>query len=350
MLLAGVLVTSAIQPATARAESLDQAQAAVAAATDRVHILRPRVDRALADYEASLAALAGGVSRSISADQAADAAAQKAQRRQDEAGDRVRALYMSGGAAVLVASVLDATSGGDGMRRVAYVRRLVEQGTTAAREGATVTVRLRDRAGRLGAAADARVVRASEVKQKYQELAGALAAVTGQVKDLSDRARTIAEAQALLAQVAALQAAAEAAGMAQVSTARAGAIPEHFRRLYVQAAKTCPGMSWSLLAAVGQVESGHGVNPGVSFAGAQGPMQFMPGTFAAYAVDGDRDGDTEISDPADSVFSAARYLCANGAGRGGPALERAIWQYNHAGWYVQLVLNLAAQYADRGAD
>jgi membrane-bound lytic murein transglycosylase B len=106
-------------------------------------------------------------------------------------------------------------------------------------------------------------------------------------------------------------------------------------------------MSWSLLAAIGQVESGHGANPGTSYAGAQGPMQFMPSTFAAYGVDGDNDGDTDIMDPADSVFSAAHYLCANGAGRGGDALARAIWHYNHADWYVQLVLKLAGQYAER---
>ncbi|MGH8940013.1 MAG: lytic transglycosylase domain-containing protein, partial [Actinomycetes bacterium] len=88
-------------------------------------------------------------------------------------------------------------------------------------------------------------------------------------------------------------------------------------------------------------------NPGTSYAGAQGPMQFMPATFAAYGVDGDRDGDVDIQDPADAVFSAANYLCRNGAGRGPDALARAIWHYNHADWYVQLVLKLAGQYAER---
>ena len=125
------MLTSALHPVSARAETLEEARAAVAAAAEQVHDLRPRVDRALADYNASLDALAHGVSRSIEADQAADAAAEEAEHRRAEAGDRVRALYMSGGAAVLVASVLDATSAGDGMRRVAYVQRLVEQGTPA---------------------------------------------------------------------------------------------------------------------------------------------------------------------------------------------------------------------------
>jgi membrane-bound lytic murein transglycosylase B len=71
-------------------------------------------------------------------------------------------------------------------------------------------------------------------------------------------------------------------------------------------------------------------------------MQFMPATFAAYRVDGNGDGTTDILNPADAIFSAANYLCANGAGRGN--LDGAIFRYNHAGWYVQLVLTLAQRY------
>jgi membrane-bound lytic murein transglycosylase B len=78
-------------------------------------------------------------------------------------------------------------------------------------------------------------------------------------------------------------------------------------------------------------------------------MQFLPATFAAYAVDGDGDGDKDIMDPADSIFSAAHYLCANGAGHGASGLHNAIWHYNHAEWYVALVLKLAGQIADQAA-
>jgi membrane-bound lytic murein transglycosylase B len=74
-------------------------------------------------------------------------------------------------------------------------------------------------------------------------------------------------------------------------------------------------------------------------------MQFMPATFAAYAVDGDNDGVTDITDPADAIFTAAAYLCANHAGAGGSHLSNAIWHYNHADWYVQMVLTLAKKYA-----
>jgi membrane-bound lytic murein transglycosylase B len=122
-------------------------------------------------------------------------------------------------------------------------------------------------------------------------------------------------------------------------------VPPDFTRLYRRAARTCSGLSWTVLAAIGQVESGHGRNSSTSYAGAQGPMQFLPSTFASYAVDGDGDGDTDIQDPADAIFTAANYLCRNGAGRGGESLYRAIWHYNHADWYVQLVLKLAGQLA-----
>ncbi|WP_243712898.1 lytic transglycosylase domain-containing protein [Actinomadura sp. 6K520] len=117
--------------------------------------------------------------------------------------------------------------------------------------------------------------------------------------------------------------------------------------LYKQAAGTCPGLSWTVLAAIGQVESSHGRNVGPSSAGALGPMQFMPATWKAYGVDGDRDGKADIMNPYDAIPGAANYLCANGAGKGGKQLYNAIWHYNHAHWYVQKVLNLAKAYAAR---
>ncbi|MBV9098431.1 MAG: lytic transglycosylase domain-containing protein [Frankiaceae bacterium] len=119
-----------------------------------------------------------------------------------------------------------------------------------------------------------------------------------------------------------------------------------YMAIYHRAAPAmCPGLSWTVLAAIGQVESGHGRDTSTSYAGAMGPMQFLPATFAAYAVDGDHDGVASIMDPADAIFTAARYLCANGAGTGPNALANAIFHYNHADWYVQMVLALAKQYA-----
>jgi membrane-bound lytic murein transglycosylase B len=81
----------------------------------------------------------------------------------------------------------------------------------------------------------------------------------------------------------------------------------------------------------------------LSSAGALGPMQFMPLTFVRYARDGDHDGKADIMNPADAIYTAAAYLCANGAGASTESLSSAIWNYNHADWYVQLVLALATK-------
>jgi hypothetical protein len=115
--------------------------------------------------------------------------------------------------------------------------------------------------------------------------------------------------------------------------------------LYKRAATTCPGLPWTVLAAIGQVESDHGRNAGQSSAGALGPMQFLPSTWKAYGVDGDGDGKADITNPFDAIPGAAKYLCASGGGKGGDSLYKAIFAYNHADWYVQKVLNLAAAYA-----
>jgi membrane-bound lytic murein transglycosylase B len=47
----------------------------------------------------------------------------------------------------------------------------------------------------------------------------------------------------------------------------------------------------------------------------------------------------------DAIYSAARYLCAAGAGRGGQSLDGAILAHNHAWWYVREVITIANQYA-----
>jgi hypothetical protein len=111
------------------------------------------------------------------------------------------------------------------------------------------------------------------------------------------------------------------------------------------AAMYCPGLPWTVLAAIGQIESGDRSNPGVSSAGALGPMQFLPSTWARWGtVAFGEKGPPNIMDPYDAVPSAARYLCA--AGGATPAgLPKAIFAYNHADWYVAEVLALAKAYA-----
>jgi hypothetical protein len=126
-------------------------------------------------------------------------------------------------------------------------------------------------------------------------------------------------------------------------------IPTQLIPTYQRAAATCPGLPWTVLAAIGKIESDHGrsrvpgVASGENHAGAGGPMQFLSSTWAAYGVDGDRDGVISRYSPADAIFGAARYLCANNAGQ--PSrLPSAIFAYNHAAWYVRQVLVQAKAY------
>ena len=93
-------------------------------------------------------------------------------------------------------------------------------------------------------------------------------------------------------------------------------------------------VAWPVLAAVNFVESAFGRMRNRSTAGAQGPMQFIPPTWAAYGMGGD------IHDPHDAVLGAANYLHANGAPRD---YRRALYAYNRSGLYVDAVL----AYADR---
>jgi membrane-bound lytic murein transglycosylase B len=92
-----------------------------------------------------------------------------------------------------------------------------------------------------------------------------------------------------------------------------------------EAAGTATGVPWPYLAAVHLVETATGRIRATSTAGAQGPMQFLPATWAAYGGGGD------INDTHDAIFAAARYLAANGGARDiRPALRR----YNHSDHYV----------------
>ncbi len=134
--------------------------------------------------------------------------------------------------------------------------------------------------------------------------------------------------------------------VAQVSVP-AGQVPTNYLTLFQDsAAKYCPGLSWTVLAAIGEIESGDGANVGPSTAGALGPMQFLPSTWAVWGTDGfGRAGAPDIMNPLDAVPSAARMLCADGATNGAAGLSQAIFDYNHATWYVNEVLELAAEYA-----
>jgi len=94
------------------------------------------------------------------------------------------------------------------------------------------------------------------------------------------------------------------------------------------------GVGWHVLAAVNFVESGFGKLRSDSTAGAQGPMQFVPGTWRAYGLGGD------VRDPHDAILGAANYLRASGAPRD---YRRALYAYNRSPLYVDAVLRYANQ-------
>jgi len=94
------------------------------------------------------------------------------------------------------------------------------------------------------------------------------------------------------------------------------------------------GVSWQVLAAVNYTESKFGRVVSASSAGAQGPMQFIPSTWAAYGLGGD------VHDPHDAIIGAANYLHASGA----PGDYRvALYHYNPVPEYVDAVMRYARQ-------
>lgn len=102
---------------------------------------------------------------------------------------------------------------------------------------------------------------------------------------------------------------------------------------YYREAEAASGVGWNYLAAINLIETRFGSIVGDSTAGAQGPMQFLPATFAGYGEGGD------IHSPRDSILAAGRYLAANGFA-GDPS--HAIYRYNHADQYVRAVNDFAA--------
>jgi cell wall-associated NlpC family hydrolase len=147
----------------------------------------------------------------------------------------------------------------------------------------------------------------------------------------------------------------------QASTTLAGgpsvqaldAIPPAYLALYLAAAQTCPGLPWAVLAGIGEVESDHGqsgapgVHSGANYAGAEGPMQFEPATFARYAVNADPSAPPTPYNPADAIYTAAAMLCATGAASGTQAsIRQAIFAYNHSQAYVTTVLAWAGRYTN----
>jgi hypothetical protein len=119
------------------------------------------------------------------------------------------------------------------------------------------------------------------------------------------------------------------------------AVPPFLLPIYVSAGRAY-GVPWNVLASINQIETDFGrISNQVSSAGAQGWMQFMPGTWETYGVDASGDGVADPYNPVDAIYAAARYLKAAG---GDKDIRRAIFAYNHAGWYVDRVMTTAGVY------
>jgi hypothetical protein len=153
------------------------------------------------------------------------------------------------------------------------------------------------------------------------------------------------------------RAAARPARQAPPSRTATTDIPTAYLTLYRQAAPHCPGLSWTVLAAIGKVESDHGrapmpgVRSGWNHAGAAGPMQFGIGVgragnaWARFGRDYNHDGRTSVYDSGDAIPAAARYLCDAGAPR---RLDAALYAYNPSLAYVAQVKAIARRYTAQG--
>jgi len=329
--------------APAAADTSGQADQKVKKILAQVAQIQRQVAAAEQAYDDALAGVASSVNAASLDGRARDAIAAAAAAQQEQVDARIRALYESGGPLALYATLIDAEDPNAFAEQAVIVQHIV------AADQATATD-----VGQL--AADASAATAAAEKRAHARIATerSVAAAAVRVLTLLDQEqRLLASARAHAASVRAAEAAlrAQSTAFSVITSDRiAGmrmmpASPAYMALYRNAAAAMCPGLSWTVLAAIGQVESGHGRDTSTSYAGAMGPMQFLPATFAAYAVDGDDDGVASIMDPPDAIFTAARYLCANGAASGPNALANAIFHYNHADWYVQMVLTLAKQYA-----
>ncbi|MGQ4616360.1 lytic murein transglycosylase [Nocardia sp. R7R-8] len=155
-----------------------------------------------------------------------------------------------------------------------------------------------------------------------------------------------------------------------------------YRNAELALASSAPGcgLSWSLLAGIGRIESGHagggrtdaagttvspifgpvldGSSPGNEviraadggYARAVGPMQFLPGTWALYAADGNGDGVADPHNVFDAALAAGKYLCSGGVDLRDPAQElRAVLRYNNSMAYAANVLSWARAYRMGGS-
>lgn len=126
-------------------------------------------------------------------------------------------------------------------------------------------------------------------------------------------------------------------------------IPGNYLKAYQDAGKKY-GLDWTIIAAIGKIESDHGraesgciEGPATAYGTAKGPMQFIDSTWATVGVDGNGDGQKNVCDYRDAIPATAGYLRDSGAPQD---YSSAIYAYNHADWYVQEVFDQAQKYRE----
>lgn len=159
-------------------------------------------------------------------------------------------------------------------------------------------------------------------------------------------------------------------------------IPPRLLGVYRRAARRCSGLRWTVLAAIGKVESDHAraneasvdddltaappilgppldgrdgrrritdtdggrVDRDPRLDRAVGPMQFLPATWRRWGVDANRDGRADPHNAADAAAAAADFLCAAGVGTSRTALRQALYAYNQSADYIRRVLAVTTAY------
>lgn len=145
-------------------------------------------------------------------------------------------------------------------------------------------------------------------------------------------------------------------------------VPAEYMEYYLAAEKKY-GVDWYTIAGLHFVETGFGTHPTkISTAGAIGDFQFLEASWVGwkydigggrvstslditslsviksgngFGVDGDNDGKADPWNVVDGIFSAANYLARSGYAKDPRA---AIFNYNHATWYVDKVMTAALGY------
>lgn len=136
---------------------------------------------------------------------------------------------------------------------------------------------------------------------------------------------------------------------AEAQTGSGADIPPAYLQEYQQTGAEY-GLDWTILAAVGKVESDHGrygayggciLGSPTLYGYAYGPMQFLESSWYTMGVDGNGDGLYDSCNPKDAIPATANYLLVSGA----PAdYYTAIYAYNHSYFYVEQVLAHAREY------